>query len=242
MLHRSPILSALLAATALSGSLASGEARAQDQQVRLDEIAVEAVRTGPQGTVTGAGVATSQNSSATSGGGGGPSGVTGYTARVSPTATKTNTPLIETPQSVTVVTREQLNDRNVQDVNQALAYVPGTSTNVFGFDPRFDAFYIRGFSATYDGIFRDGLRQSAVGLAVPRIEPYGTEALTILRGPASGSTASVPPAVSLTSRRNDPSSHPSARSGSRQATTIVSKGISISAVRWRDRTARWPTG
>ncbi|TXN22029.1 TonB-dependent siderophore receptor [Methylobacterium sp. WL9] len=126
------------------------------------------------------------NGGATSGGGGGPSGVTGYTARVSPTATKTNTPLIETPQSVSVVTREQLNDRNVQSLNEALAYTPGAATNVFGFDPRFDAIYIRGFDVTYNGIFRDGLRQSAVGLTVPRIEPYGAEAVTILRGPASG--------------------------------------------------------
>ncbi|MBE7199855.1 MAG: TonB-dependent siderophore receptor [Parafilimonas terrae] len=186
MLHRSPALGLLMAATALSGSLAPLSAQAQDRQVQLDEIAVEATRTGPPTVATGANVATSQDSAATSGGGGGPSGVTGYVARVSPTATKTNTPLIETPQSVSVVTREQLNDRNVQTVNEALAYTPGASTNVFGFDPRFDAIYIRGFSTTYDGIFRDGLRQSSVGLTIPRIEPYGTEAFTILRGPASG--------------------------------------------------------
>ncbi|WP_342162289.1 TonB-dependent siderophore receptor [Methylobacterium sp. SD21] len=175
MFVRTRLPALLLAATALSAP-----ALAQEPQVHLDEISVEAVRAALGN------VATPQDSAATSGGGGGPSGVTGYTARVSPTATKTNTPLIETPQSVSVVTREQLNDRNVQNVNEALAYVPGTSTNVFGFDPRFDAIYIRGFSTTYDGIFRDGLRQSAVGLTVPRVEPYGTEALTILRGPASG--------------------------------------------------------
>ena len=175
MLARTPLPALLLAATSLSAP-----ALAQEPQVHLDEISVESVR-----ALLG-NVATPQDSSATSGGGGGPSGVTGYTARVSPTATKTNTPLIETPQSVSVVTREQLNDRNVQNVNEALAYIPGASTNVFGFDPRFDAIYIRGFSTTYDGIFRDGLRQSAVGLTIPRVEPYGTEALTILRGPASG--------------------------------------------------------
>ncbi len=65
-------------------------------------------------------------------GGGGPSGVTGYTARISPTATKTNTPLLETPQSVTVLTREQLNDRNVQTLKEAISYVAGgVSSNVF---------------------------------------------------------------------------------------------------------------
>jgi iron complex outermembrane receptor protein len=124
-------------------------------------------------------------------------------ARVSPTATKTNTPLIETPQSVSVVTREQLNDRNVQSINEALAYTPGVSSNVFGFDPRFDAFYIQGFDETYTGVFRDGLRQPGVNQAVARIEPYGIEALTILRGPASGLYGLGSPGgiVDITSKR-----------------------------------------
>ncbi|MDR7035457.1 iron complex outermembrane receptor protein [Methylobacterium sp. BE186] len=174
-----PLSLRLAATVALAPPAGAGSASAQERSVQLDQIAVEGSGVPQPGPGIG-------NGAATSGGGGGPSGVVGYTAKASPTATKTNTPLIETPQSVTVVTREQLNDRNVQDLNQALAYAPGTSTDVFGFDPRFDAFYIRGFSATYDGVFRDGLRQSAVGLAVPRIEPYGTEAVTILRGPASG--------------------------------------------------------
>ena len=166
---------------ALAPLLLSGTALSQPA-VNLDTIAVEG-SAAARGPATGA---LPLDSSATSGGGGGPSGVVGFTAKASPTATKTNTPLIETPQSVTVVTREQLEARNVQTLNEALAYAPGTSTDVFGFDPRFDAFYIRGFDATYNGVFRDGLRQSAVGLAVPRIEPYGTEAVTILRGPVSG--------------------------------------------------------
>ncbi|MEL6061541.1 MULTISPECIES: TonB-dependent siderophore receptor [unclassified Methylobacterium] len=188
--------SLFLASTALAGP-----ALAQEPNVHLNELTVETVRpTAPLSANVSGG---DGNSAVMSGGGGGPSGVTGYTARVSPAATKTNTPLIETPQSVSVVTREQLNDRNVQSVNEALAYTPGLSTNVFGFDPRNDAFYIRGFSETYDGVFRDGLRQSAVGLTVPRIEPYGTEALTILRGPASslyglGSPGGI---VDVTSKR-----------------------------------------
>ena len=134
---------------------------------------------GPVETVAGGG-------SATSGGGGGPTGVVGYTAKGSPTATKTNTPIIETPASVSVVTREQLNDRNVQSLNEAIAYTPGVSANVFGFDPRFDAFYIRGFEVTNVGIYRDGLRQPSSPFGIPKIEPYGLDAITILRGPAAG--------------------------------------------------------
>ena len=181
----------LLATTALTTVAFVQAAAAQDAAVQLNEISVEATRpaiAAPAGSGIGGGNVSGGDggSAATSGGGGGPSGVAGYVARVSPTATKTNTPLIETPQSVSVVTREQLNDRNVQDLAQAIAYTPGVSSSVFGFDPRYDAFYIRGFSATYNGIFRDGLRLNAVGLTIPRSEPYGLEAVTILRGPASG--------------------------------------------------------
>ncbi|MBP1181205.1 TonB-dependent siderophore receptor [Methylobacterium sp. PvR107] len=199
---RSVRLTVLLASTALTGS-----ALAQEAKVQLNEISVEAAGPSPAAAaVSGAGGNVSGgdgNSSATSGGGGGPSGITGYVARVSPAATKTNTALIETPQSVSVVTREQLNDRNVQSVNEALAYTPGVSSNVFGFDPRFDAFYIRGFAATNNGVFRDGLRQPGVGQAVARIEPYGTEALTILRGPSSGLYGLGSPGgiVDITSKR-----------------------------------------
>ena len=184
-------LALLLTGTALGTVALTGTVVAQTPNVQLNEISVEATRpspavpagSGPEGANINGG---DGNTSATSGGGGGPSGVTGYVARVSPTVTKTNTRLIETPQTASVVTREQLNDRNVQTINEAVAYVPGVSSNVFGFDPRFDAFYIRGFSETNDGVFRDGLRQPGVNQAVARIEPYGVEALTILRGPASG--------------------------------------------------------
>ena len=187
LLPRRRLAGLLLASTALSSALPlASPALAQQASVELSELSVEGSRSGTGLGGAGGNVAVSQDSAATSGGGGGPSGVTGYTARVSPTATKTNTPLLETPQSVTVLTREALNDRNVQTLNEAIGYVAGVSSNVFGFDPRFDSFYVRGFSLTYDGIFRDGLRQIASGLTVPRIEPYGIESATILRGPASG--------------------------------------------------------
>lgn len=171
--HGIPLKTALLAAV-----LSPAAALAQQAAVQLDQLSVEGTGLAPaSGFGTG---------SATSGGGGGPSGVVGYTARASPTATKTNTPLIETPQSVSVVTREQLNDRNVQTLNEALAYTPGAATNIAGFDPRFDSISIRGFDVTYNGIYRDGLRQVGANLTTPRIEPYGLDAVTILRGPASG--------------------------------------------------------
>jgi len=186
MSMRTARLGLLLASTSLVGP-----ALAQDRSVQLTEISVEAVGPGPA-VAAGAGLGGNVSggdggTAATSGGGGGPSGITGYVARISPTATKTNTPLIETPQSVSVVTREQLNDRNVQSFSDALAYVPGASINVSGFDPRFDQVFIRGFDVlTNQGVYRDGLRQIGSGFIFPRIEPYGLEAVTVLRGPASG--------------------------------------------------------
>jgi iron complex outermembrane receptor protein len=206
MSMRSARLGLLLTSTALATTAFAPQAAAQGANVQLNEISVEAARPA-SAPAAGAGAGNLSrgdgNSSATSGGGGGPSGVTGYVARVSPTATKTNTSLIETPQSVSVVTREQLNDRNVQSINEALAYTPGVANNVFGFDPRFDSFYIRGFDETYTGVFRDGLRQAGVGFSAPRIEPYGVEAVTILRGPASGLYGLGSPGgiVDITSKR-----------------------------------------
>ncbi|MGL3213288.1 TonB-dependent siderophore receptor [Bradyrhizobium sp. BR 1433] len=111
---------------------------------------------------------------------------TGYVATASTAGTKTSTALIETPQSLSVVTQKELRDRNVQTLKDAVSYTPGVTTTAFGYDPRFDSFYIRGFDATYTGIYRDGLRQSGGNFAIPKIEPYGLDSVSILRGPASG--------------------------------------------------------
>ncbi|MCJ2114821.1 TonB-dependent siderophore receptor [Methylobacterium sp. E-025] len=187
MSHRSSLLPVLLTTTILAGPVV-----AQDGTVQLNEISVEAVGPGnPAPASAGSGglnvSAGDGGTAATSGGGGGPSGITGYTARVATAATKTNTPLIEAPQSVSVVTREQLNDRNVQTFTDAVNYVPGAISARSGFDPRFDQIFIRGFDVlTNQGIYRDGLRVIGSGFAFPKSEPYGAEALTILRGPASG--------------------------------------------------------
>lgn len=110
----------------------------------------------------------------------------GYVATSSSAGTKINTPLIETPQSISVVTKKELEDRNVQTLKDAVNYTPGVTTSAFGYDPRFDSFYIRGFDVTYTGIYRDGLRQGGGNFVIPKIEPYGLESVSILRGPASG--------------------------------------------------------
>ena len=56
----------------------------------------------------------------------------GYTATVSKGATKTDRPLITTGQSVSVITRQQMDDQGAMDVNQALNYTAGAFTNFAG--------------------------------------------------------------------------------------------------------------
>ncbi|MFD2141199.1 TonB-dependent siderophore receptor [Ancylobacter oerskovii] len=112
-------------------------------------------------------------------------GTVGYVATRSTAGTKTDTPLLETPQSVSVITRQELDDRNVQTLTEAVAYTPGVRTGQSGYDPRFDVFTIRGFDTTYNGIYRDGLRWPGANMSVFKIEPYGVENITVLRGPSS---------------------------------------------------------
>lgn len=112
--------------------------------------------------------------------------VGGYVAKTTTVGTKTATPLAEVPQSITTVTRKQLEDRKPFNLESALGYVPGVRVNGAGFDPRFDCVNIRGFDClTGDSLFRDGLRQMGSPFGIFRNELYGLDSLTVLRGPSS---------------------------------------------------------
>lgn len=102
------------------------------------------------------------------------------------TGTKTGTPLIETPQSVSVITDEQMQEQGVDSLAQALRYTPGADGEPFGFEPRTTFIRLRGFDATTTGLYRDGLQLRNPRFAVGyNIELYGAERIDILRGPAS---------------------------------------------------------
>ncbi len=109
--------------------------------------------------------------------------VHGYIARRAATATKTDTPLAETSQSISVIGRAQMDDRGVQTVTEAYQYSAGiTGDNAA--DNRYDKPVIRGFAARQ---YLDGLHL-IYGTGVynmPRVEPFGLERVEILRGPAS---------------------------------------------------------
>ncbi|BES72569.1 TonB-dependent siderophore receptor [Marinobacter nanhaiticus D15-8W] len=112
----------------------------------------------------------------------------GYKAERSLTATKTDTPLSETPRSVSVVTREQIEDQGAQTLSDILDYVPGISTANYpaGDALAGDIFYIRGMNQRdYGyGTYRDGLRMQPNAYSTSA-EPYGLERVEVFKGPTS---------------------------------------------------------
>lgn len=109
----------------------------------------------------------------------------GYVGKSATLGTKTDTDLSKVPQSISIISRKELEDRNVQSLVQAANYSSGVRTGVYGFDPRFDTVFIRGFNVTSNGYYRDGLRDIGGNFSVARKEPYGLEAVSILKGPSS---------------------------------------------------------
>jgi iron complex outermembrane receptor protein len=108
----------------------------------------------------------------------------GFVATRSSGGTKTNTPLIETPQAISVVTREQLERQKVQTVAQALRYTPGITADYRGSVNRYDVIYARGFGGFYLQHL-DGMKLMAGQYAIPQIDPYNLERIEVLRGPSS---------------------------------------------------------
>lgn len=124
-----------------------------------------------------------------------------YVPSSSETATKSGIPLVETPQSISVITRDQIDLLNFIDAQQAVRYVAGVSGENYGPDLRFDFISVRGFVP----------RQFVDGLATPvsttiqstGVDLYAFETLDILKGPASVLYGSAPPGgiYNQTSRR-----------------------------------------
>ncbi|MEP7453857.1 TonB-dependent siderophore receptor [Phyllobacterium sp. SB3] len=108
----------------------------------------------------------------------------GYIATHDATATKTDTPLIEVPQTVNVVTRDQIEAQGAQNVTEATRYSPGVVATWGGNDSRNDVLSTRGFNVRYN-LNGSRLPYGAYSIAMLRIEPYGLERIDILKGPAS---------------------------------------------------------
>ncbi|MEY9395559.1 iron complex outermembrane receptor protein [Bradyrhizobium japonicum] len=109
--------------------------------------------------------------------------VRGYVATRSGTGTKTDTPLRETPQSITVVTADRIIDQGATTVQDALRYVPGVFADAYGADSRGDYPRIRGQDPN---IYLDGTRVvNTWNFNEWRPEPYTLERIEVLRGPSS---------------------------------------------------------
>lgn len=109
--------------------------------------------------------------------------VRGYVAKTSSTATKTGTPLLETQQSISVVTADQIKAQGATTLGQALGYSSGVISEPYGADSRFDSPRIRGFDGRQSQ-FLDGLKMMRTAGA-PSYELYGLERVEVLKGPAS---------------------------------------------------------
>lgn len=108
--------------------------------------------------------------------------VKGFIAKTSITANKTDTPLIETPQSISVITQDQIEQLGAKSIQDALGYSAGVIANPYGTDPRTDWGFIRGVNFAQ---FIDGLQNIVAPIRKPRIEPYTLERIEVLRGPSS---------------------------------------------------------
>lgn len=100
----------------------------------------------------------------------------GYVTTTSVTATKTDTPLIDVPQTVNVVTREQLDDQAHHSIADVLRYVPGTTVGQ-GEGNR-DQITLRGQNTTAD-FFLDGVRDDVQYYR----SLYNIERVEVLKGP-----------------------------------------------------------
>jgi catecholate siderophore receptor len=100
----------------------------------------------------------------------------GYVATNSGTATKTETPLIDVPQTVSVVTREQIEDQAHHSMADVLRYVPGVTIGQ-GEGNR-DQITIRGQNTTAD-FFLDGVRDDVQYYR----SLYNIERVEVLKGP-----------------------------------------------------------
>ncbi|ACF02465.1 TonB-dependent siderophore receptor [Rhodopseudomonas palustris TIE-1] len=95
--------------------------------------------------------------------------------------TKFTEPVLNTPRTVTVLTKELLEDKNATSLREVARSTAGVTLgtgeggNAFG-----DRFFIRGFDARND-VFIDGIRDPAISIR----ENFFTEQVEILRGPAS---------------------------------------------------------
>ncbi|MBV8805471.1 MAG: TonB-dependent receptor plug domain-containing protein, partial [Sinobacteraceae bacterium] len=114
-----------------------------------------------------------------------------YVPEESISANKSDIPLIDTPQSVSVITRDQIDLLNFVDAQQAVRYAAGAYGENYGPDLRYDFLTVRGFTP----------KQYIDGLAAPisttiystGVDLYAFQSFDVLKGPVSSLYGNAPP-------------------------------------------------
>ena len=105
----------------------------------------------------------------------------------SATATKTDTPIEKTPQSVSVVTRQEMEMRQPTTVKEALSYTPSVFSTR-GSSTTYDVVTIRGFTTSTTvntNQYLDGMKLQGNNYSEVSMDPYFLERVEVMRGPTS---------------------------------------------------------
>ncbi|WP_449396475.1 TonB-dependent siderophore receptor [Devosia riboflavina] len=154
---RSSAKRAFIRVLLLSTAIAGGTSIAHGQNTELDTLVVD---------------------------GGGVSGTGDAQLRTS-TGAKLSVSVTRIPQSVSVISRQQLDNTPTAKADDVLRYTAGVNTQTYGTDADTDWFYVRGFQADQTGMFLDDMPLYQTGFGTFLVDPYLMEQVSVLKGPAS---------------------------------------------------------
>jgi iron complex outermembrane receptor protein len=123
-----------------------------------------------------------------------------YVSKEGSSASKSDIPLVEMPQSVSVVSRDMIDLLNWSSLNESVRYSAGATGEAFGPDERYDWLQIRGFDPVQ---FIDGVQAPIGSVNNTGTDLYGSDSVEVLKGPASVLYGQSPPGgiVNMVSRR-----------------------------------------
>ena len=123
-----------------------------------------------------------------------------YVSTEGRSASKSDIPLVEMPQSVSVVSRDMIDLLNWTSLNESVRYSAGATGEAFGPDERYDWLQVRGFDPVQ---FIDGVQAPIGSVNNTGTDLYGSESVEVLKGPASVLYGQAPPGgiVNMVSRR-----------------------------------------
>ncbi|WP_445682715.1 TonB-dependent siderophore receptor [Radicibacter daui] len=132
----------------------------------------------------------------------------GFVPSGTSTGMKNDASLLEIPQSVSVVTQEELKQRGVTNFNDAVSYSPGIRAVDYPGGQGMPRLYMRGFrSQSQRAYYRDGLR-NGFNPYDSDIEPYALEEFNILKGPSSTLYGDAMPGGLVDTRTKRPTAEP----------------------------------